>query len=112
MYPLIYHKTLSSEKWYSYSRHQQLLMIANELNRAQNSLIKNDPDNAVHAWERAFELTDLTISDTKNERWLKELLRFRELAGEVFVTLEPEKNKMLIEGIISLDTQAYNALHA
>ena len=71
MYKLIYHKTLTTEKWFSYPGFQQLLMIANELNRAQNALGKGDTENAIHAWERAFELTELTVEDRKNHRLLR-----------------------------------------
>ena len=63
---------MTTEKWFSYPVYQQILMIANELNRAQNALEKGDVENAVHAWERAFELTDLTTADPKNGRLLKE----------------------------------------
>ncbi|MCX6280755.1 MAG: hypothetical protein NTU51_02205 [Bacteroidetes bacterium] len=110
MYPLVYHKSLSTEKWFSFPRHQQLLMIANEMNRAQNALLKNESDNAVHAWERSFELTDLTINDPKNVRYIKELLRFRELAGELFLNPSVQFNKQLMDGMISLDPKAYNSL--
>ena len=110
MYPLIYHKNMTVEKWLVYTGYQQLLMIANELNRAQNALGKDDAENAVHAWERAFELTDLTVEDKKNGRWLKELLRFREMLGEVFVTLDADLNRSLMNALITLDPAAYNAM--
>ena len=110
MYTLIYHKNMTVEKWFSYPGYQQLLMVANELNRAQNALIKGDVPNAVHAWERAFELTDLTVEDKKNKRRLKELLRFREMLGETFVSLNLDLNNSLMNGLISLDTMAYNSM--
>ena len=34
---------MTTEKWFAYPRFQQLLMIANELNRAQHALEKGDP---------------------------------------------------------------------
>jgi hypothetical protein len=101
---------MTTEKWFAYPGFQQLLMIANELNRAQHALEKSDPDNAVHAWERAFELTDLTVEDPKNTRELKELLRFREMMGEVFISLDATLNKALMNELIRLDPAAYNAM--
>jgi len=86
---------------------QQLLMIANELNRAQNALEKGDTGNAVHAWERAFELTDLTVEDKKNSRLRRELLRFREMMGENFISHDALFNKALMNGLIQLDPAAY-----
>jgi len=111
MYPLIYHKSLTTDKWYLYPRHKQLLMIANEMNRAQNALLKQDHENAIHSWERAFELTDLTVSDPKNPNLIKELLRFRELLGEVFIRPDAALNKILMVTLVSLDPQAYNMLN-
>lgn len=102
---------MTTEKWFSYPCFQQLLMIANELNRAQNSLEKGDPENAVHAWERAFELIDLTTEDRKNQRFLKELLRFREMLGEVFVLLDAAMNRALMIELIRLDPAAYRAMN-
>ena len=110
MYTLLYHKNMTVEKWFAYPRYQQVLMIANELNRAQNALMRGDQDNAIHAWERAFELTDLTVEDKKNGRWLKELLRFRELLGETFVTLNADMNSSLMKALITFDPLAYNAM--
>ena len=110
MYPLIYHKNMTPEKWFAYPRFQQLLMIAHELNRAQNALLKKDTENAVHAWERAFELTDLTVADKKNNRFLKELLRFREMLGEAFVTRNADLNRSLMHALITFDPAAYKAM--
>ena len=101
---------MTTEKWFLYPGFQQLLMIANELNRAQNALGKGDTDNAIHAWERAFELTDLTVADRKNSRMLKELLRFREMMGEVFISADAALNKSLMNGLIKLDPAAYRAM--
>ncbi len=101
---------MTTEKWSSYPGFQQLLMIANELNRAQNALGKGDTENAIHAWERAFELTDLTVEDQKNARLLRELLRFRELLGETFLTHDATINKELTNALITLDPAAYGSI--
>ena len=110
MYKLIYHKNMTTEKWFAYQGFKQLLMIANELNRAQHALENGDPEHAVHAWERAFELTDLTVEDPKNGRLLRELLRFREMLGETFINRDAVMNRLLMNGLISLNPAAYNLL--
>ncbi|MDP1621295.1 MAG: hypothetical protein Q8M08_03055 [Bacteroidales bacterium] len=110
MYKLVFQKNMTVEKWSSFPRLQQLLMIANELNRAQNALEKGDIENAIHAWERAFELTDLTVEDKKNVRLLKELLRFREMMGENFISHDTFFNKALMNGLIQMDPAAYSAM--
>ncbi|MFA6924289.1 MAG: hypothetical protein WC223_08555 [Bacteroidales bacterium] len=58
---LIYHKNLTVEKWSVYSKAQQILMIANELNRAKNMPEKNKINETNLCYERAFELIDLTV---------------------------------------------------
>jgi hypothetical protein len=86
-------------------------MIANELNRSRNTLQKQDQENAIHALERAFELTDLTTSDPKNPSFMKELLRFREMLGELCNQPDTKKNKILMETLITLNSAAYRMLH-
>lgn len=110
MYPLLFHKTLSPEKWRSYPVHQQILSIANELNRAGNALRKGETVNAIHAWERAFELTDLTVEDPKWSLKLKELLRFRETLGALFFQPDLTENELLARTLITLHPKACNAL--
>lgn len=100
---------MTTEKWFGYPGYQQLLMIANELKRAQNALSKGDSESAIHAWERAFELTDLTVEDQKNKRLLKELLRFREMLWKTFVLLDAKMNKSLMDGLIRLDPVSYGS---
>jgi hypothetical protein len=111
MYPLVYQKGMTAEKWHGYPRFQQILSIANELNRAQNSLLKDNLEYAEHAWKRAFELTDLTLEDNLPQGLLKELLLFREMLGEVFISHDPIAHKKLINGLITLDAAAYRMLH-
>ena len=110
MYPLVYHKTLSPAKWMAYPDHQQILMIANELNRAGNALRKGALVNAIHAWERAFELTDLTVEDPKWSMKLKELLRFRETLGALFLQPDSAENELLTRTLITLNSTACNAV--
>lgn len=99
------------EDWFARSSCDQVLMIACELNRAQNALLKSDPANAIHAWERAFELTDLTVEDPKWKIKLAELLRFREKLGEIFITLDADEHAILLNQLITLNSEAYRSLH-
>jgi len=98
------------EKWCSYPTHQQILTIANELNRAGNALRKGEPVNAIHAWERAFELTDLTVEDPKWSLKLKELLRFRETLGALFLQPDLAENELLTRTLITLNPISCNAV--
>lgn len=52
MYPLVYQKGMTPEKWHGYPRYQQILSIANELNRAQNALIRGQLITALIALDK------------------------------------------------------------
>jgi len=112
VYKLVFHKSLAS-RWHQFPRSQHILMIANELQRAKNLLAKRDYVEAKNAYERAFELLDLTISGacTTPERY--ELLRFREMLGHLYFN-EPSNMqlvKQLFDVLISLNKDSFNALH-
>lgn len=85
MYRLKLHKTLTPEKWSKYPTDQQILMIANEVNRLSNgikmSLSKEDLQSCI---ERVFELTDMTIECHKGSL-RKELLRWREIFSKLYL---------------------------
>jgi len=84
----IHHKTLTAEKWEKYPFYKQILMIANELNRAKNMILTSDVLETEKCYERAFELIDITASTNKNKGILKELLRLRELMAETYILKE------------------------
>lgn len=112
MYKLKHHKNLAS-RWYKFSQSQQILMIANELNRAKNLMKRKDSVEVMNAYERAFELLDLTISITQTNLMRYELLRFREMLGHLYITKynNIETVDKLLRVLISLDKDSYNALN-
>lgn len=111
MYPLKQHTGLTPEKWAAYSKTQQVLMISNELNRAGNCLKGSYLSDAEKCYERAMELTDMTIED---KRWrgnsLKELLRFREVLSELYLTKDIDLNRDCLTVLLSFDAGAWNML--
>jgi len=112
MYRLKLHKNLNKERWNAFDRGRQLLMIANELNRAKNWIQKGGTEEVMNCYERAFELLDLTISVTTDEHRLKELLRFREMLGLQYISKEKdiEINGKLLKVLLSLDKNAYEVI--
>ena len=113
MYPLIFHKNLTEEKWFAYPQSQQALMIANEINRAKNFIVSQKIDQANGCYERALELTDLTSADP---RWrgnsLKELRRFREMLAQQYASKNKNEtiNQQLYRGLLQLSPEAYRLL--
>jgi hypothetical protein len=114
MYPLIYHKSLSLEKWSAYPKTQQILMISNELNRAKNWIIKNRNAEANLAYERAFELIDLSSVDTKWKNVSVEFLRLKETIGELYCQTDKDlnKNNLCLKLLIAFNTESYNLLNS
>lgn len=112
MYKLRLHKNLNKEKWSSFGLSRQILMIANELNRAKNWLIKGELDEVANCYERAFELLDLTIELAARRNLRKELLRFREMLAWQYVVEQKEVsvNQRLFDVLLSLNKDSYNLL--
>ena len=110
---LRHHKSLTAEKWGKFPFYQQILMIANELNRAAKSITLQDPVETRLCYERAMELTFLTIEGIKEKRKLRELCRFYEMLAALFINpqTDPRENNALLQALISLDKNSYLALN-
>jgi hypothetical protein len=111
VYPLKLHSHLNPEKWETYSKTQHILMISNELNRALNCLKSNHQSDAEKCFERAIELTDLTVEDQRWDNGLKELLRFREGLSSLFLSKDIHLTRLYLSTLLSFDVDAYNMLH-
>jgi hypothetical protein len=81
----IWHKSMDAAKWNGYPVERQILMIGSEFARAKNLLRDNVPGEVQQCYERAFELLDLCVMDPKWRPRSKELLRFREMLGELYL---------------------------
>jgi len=104
------HTHLTLDKWKSFSIDKQILMIANEINRAKNWIEKQDFEKVSHCYERAFELIDITVDTSKEKSLIRELLRFRELLATEYVQrVSNEKtNSELFNVLISLNLESFN----
>ncbi|HAX61505.1 MAG TPA: hypothetical protein DCX95_02955 [Elusimicrobia bacterium] len=106
------HKTLTVEKWNSFPFFKQILMIANEINRAKNWISRGDPSEVKNCYERALELIDLTVNVCIGRRVLKELLRFREVFAEEYLKEQKniELNRKLFSVLLLMSKDSYNLL--
>jgi hypothetical protein len=84
------HASLSSERWARFSLDQQILMIGTEMNRAAKLVAPEDSERLRHAYERVLRLTDLTIEVHKRPTLRRELLRWRDLVAQLYVSTAPE----------------------
>jgi hypothetical protein len=84
------HASLSPERWSAFSLDQQILMIANEMNRARKVLTSHEDGRLTHSYERILRLTDLTIQVQERRSLRRELLRWRDLIAELYIAAEPD----------------------
>ena len=109
---LRHHASLTAEKWCAFPFFRQILMIANELNRAAKSIAVHDPAETKLCYERAMELAFLTIEGIQEKRKRRELLRFYEMLAALFINPQtnPRKTNALLQVLVSLDKNSYCAL--
>ena len=78
------HKGLAAGRWNQLSFLDQMANIGSEVERALNWRAKNNADYAQKAFERALELIDLTLDNTRNTAYFKEIARVREAIVDYF----------------------------
>jgi hypothetical protein len=87
------HAALTPERWAEFTLDQQLLMIANEMNRAGKILKPEYRAQCRGALERALALTDLTIGAGHRSELRRELLRWRDRAAAEFIAESPNSDE-------------------
>ena len=83
------HASLSPERWAQFSLDQQILMIGNEMNRGIDSLRIRDLAGLRLSYERVLRLVDLTVEVQNRSSLRRELLRWRDLIAELYISPEP-----------------------
>ena len=102
-----WHRTLQ-DRFATFPREQQLLMVANELNRANHQL--NHPHEYRRALERSMELLDLLCRDHRWKKALWELRRAREVMAGYFCQSEPTDVSVLQKTLIALHEKSWKML--
>jgi hypothetical protein len=98
------HASLSSERWAAFSRDHQILMIGNEMNRATRLLRLADHPGLLLAYERVLRLVDLTVEVQTGYGLRRELLRWRDLIAEMYVSPElcPDQHVAAFRALLQL----------
>ncbi|MBI5753744.1 hypothetical protein HZA40_01205 [Candidatus Peregrinibacteria bacterium] len=114
MYELKLHKNLNTEKWKTYDTSQQILMIANEVNRLMEAIKRKQPKPEMdEIMERAFELIDLTVECSGKKSFTRELLRWRELFAAYYSTDEKKEDIASLYKVLLLTSPtAFNLLYS
>jgi hypothetical protein len=79
------HRELSQGRWFELSLVEQLANIGTDLERHIRWREKNNTEYSQAAFDRVLDLIDLTVSDPKNIKRLKEILRTREALIDHFI---------------------------
>lgn len=80
----VHHKQLANGRWFQMSFFNQMANIGSEVERALNWKAKNNAAYSQKSFERALELLDLTLDDSRNITRFKELARVREAMVDYF----------------------------
>lgn len=80
----LFHQETAKE-WYRYSIFEQMANIGIEVSRAISWRKKKNQKMFLNAFYRALELIDFTVADEKNRKYLKEILRIREVLANYFI---------------------------
>jgi hypothetical protein len=83
------HASLTAERWSTFGRDQQLLMIANEMNRATKLTQPSQLASLRLGYERVLRLVDLTIEVNAQRSLRRELLRWRDLIAALYIAPAP-----------------------
>ncbi len=78
------HKDLAAGRWKTLSLVEQMAHIGGEVERALSWREKGNEEYSRMAFERALELTDLTLAHLKRFSHLKEVARLREALVDYF----------------------------
>jgi hypothetical protein len=104
------HAGLDVTRWSAFSRDQQVLMIANEMNRASRLFGPGDRERLANAYERVLRLADLTVQAQPGRSLRRELLRWRELAGFVYLEPDEERHRDLFRALLLLTPETAKQL--
>ncbi len=95
------HAGMTPDRWSRFDLDQQILMIANEMNRASQLFGPDDRTSLRRTYERVLRLADLTVATRPRRGLRRELLRWRDLVAALYISAEPE---------IEAHTQAFRCL--
>ena len=80
------HAALSAERWARFSRTQQLLQIGVEMQRASSCFSRDRFAILKACYERVLRLVDLTVEVNPERHFRRELLRWRDVIAELYVS--------------------------
>ena len=102
----IWHNSLE-RRFFAFPTHQQILMVCNELNRAEN--LRDDSVEYKLCLERSLELLDYFMAD-KRGNLLRESLRIRDIIAEAYIST-PKNTKKIQSLLLQMNPAAWCMLN-
>ena len=84
------HASLEPARWAAFDLDQQILMIANEMNRSAKLMAPADRDRRLGSYARTLQLVDLTVATRTQHGLRRELLRWRDLVARLCASAEAD----------------------
>jgi hypothetical protein len=102
------HASLTPDRWARYSLDQQVLMIANEMQRASGLLDPDRRSSLQLAYERILRLVDLTVAVQTRRSFRRELLRWRDLVAALYLQgpADPDAHREAFRSLLYLRPEA------
>ena len=102
------HAGPTPERWSEFTRDQQVLMIANEMNRASKWMGSEDAARRQSAYERALSLVDLTIGANASPGFRREMLRWRDLLAGLYLSAAaaPDRHAAAVRALLRFTPEA------
>jgi len=85
------HSALTPERWARFDVGRQVLMIGNEMQRAMRLMSPADRESLDRCYERVLRLVDLTVQVHPRRSLRRELLRWRDLVAELYISPMPQE---------------------
>jgi len=102
------HKSLTAERWDVVPVKQQILIIANEMNRAAKLFGPEDRGRLCNCYERILRLVDLTVETRTRWGLRRELLRWRDLVADLYQSARPalERHQAAFRALLLLHPES------
>lgn len=98
------HTGLDDTHWSRFDLDQQVLMIGNEMNRGLKLARAGRSQSLRRGYERALRLVDLTAGLDLRPALRRELLRWRELLAELYISedVDPEVHEAVFRILLQI----------
>ena len=102
------HAELTMERWSAFGLAKQLLQIAAEMQRGTRPVRTGEMERVRAGYERVLRLVDLTVQSNPGLGLRRELLRWRGVVGELYVSdvSDPERHRLALRVLLRLHPES------